>query len=77
MSGEQEPCCQSTTERIVGTWLAQVHNHCTCGVGPNGYYGAHENGCGLTPEVDLSTLDGWAETVLSEAARLAHGEVQP
>lgn len=48
--------------RIEDGWLVREANHHTCGTGPDGYYGAHEPGCGLVPEVHLSTLPGWPST---------------
>ena len=32
---------------IEGRMLCEYVEHCTCGTGPGGYYGAHEPGCGL------------------------------
>ena len=65
---EREAVPEPTRLRIHGTWLAcEVDEH-TCGTGPDGYYGHHEPGCGLIPEVDLSTLPGWAALVRAERA---------
>jgi hypothetical protein len=49
-----EPCCEGSLREAYG-WLVEEHTHCTCGAGPNGYYGAHEQGCGLVPLADLAT----------------------
>lgn len=45
---------------VMGTWLVEPVDGCTCGAGPGGYYGAHEPQCGYEPVVDLSTLPGFA-----------------
>ena len=63
---EAVPDC--TRLRIHGTWLASEVDEHTCGTGPDGYYGHHEPGCGLIPEVDLSTLPGWSVLVRAERA---------
>lgn len=54
-------CCDPETieTRIDGDWLVDVHQHHTCGTGPNGHYGAHEPGCGEVPVVNLRGLPGW------------------
>lgn len=43
-------------QRIIGTWLAEKVDGCTCGPGP---MGEHEPGCGWEPVVDLTTVPGW------------------
>ena len=48
---------------IEGHWLVEYVNEHTCGTGRDGYYGAHERGCGTVPVQDLAQMDGWAEHV--------------
>ena len=45
--------------QIVGTWLVEVTDGCTCGSPGN-----HERGCGMEPIVDLATLEGWDQDAL-------------
>ncbi|QAY70015.1 hypothetical protein [Xylanimonas protaetiae] len=54
---------------IEGTWLVEAVDGCTCGVGPHGYYGAHEPGCGSVPLVNLATLAGWTDLLAGAEAR--------
>lgn len=69
------PCCvQNQRPVISGTWLCTRHSHCTCGSVD------HEPWCGLTPEVDLSTIEGWSErpemrTEWGRAYRMADGRL--
>jgi hypothetical protein len=42
---------------IENGWLVEYVSKHTCGTGPNGYYGAHEPGCGTVPLMDL--WKGW------------------
>ena len=42
---------------IIGTWLVEVLDRCTCGTGGTLY--PHEQYCGCEPVVDLSTLEGF------------------
>ena len=44
---------------IIGTWLVEVLDHCTCGTGGTSY--SHEPYCGYEPIIDLSTLEGFKE----------------
>ena len=39
---------------IENGWLVEVVDRHTCGTGPDGYYGAHEPGCGMIPVADLA-----------------------
>lgn len=64
----REAVREPTRLRIEGTWLVREVDEHTCGTGPGGHYGLHEPGCGLIPEVDLSTLPGWAALVRAERA---------
>lgn len=64
----REAVTEPTRLRIEGTWLVQEVGRHTCGAGPGGHYGLHEPGCGLIPEVDLSTLPGWDDLVRTERA---------
>ena len=57
------PCCKMTP-RLDGRWLVSEHDHCTC----SPHMGAHEDGCGLTPEVKLDHLPGWDELVTAVTA---------
>ena len=57
------PCCKMTP-RLDGWWLVSEHDHCTC----SPHMGAHEDGCGLTPEVKLDHLPGWDELVTAVTA---------
>lgn len=45
-------------------WLVEVVNEHTCGTGEDGYYGAHEPGCGTLPIARIEDLlhqqTGWA-----------------
>lgn len=41
---------------IEGDWLVEVVNKHTCGTGPDGYYGAHEPGCGSIPVANIGPL---------------------
>ncbi len=52
-----------STFAIEGHWLVEHVNEHTCGTGKDGYYGAHEPGCGSVPLQDLSQMDGYAEHV--------------
>ena len=45
---------------IIGTWLVEALDHCTCGTGGKNLY-PHEAYCGYEPVVDLSTLEGFKE----------------
>lgn len=45
---------------IESGWLVEVVNHHTCGTGPNGYYGAHEPGCGSIPICRVEDIEGFA-----------------
>lgn len=40
-----------------GTVLIERVDYCTCGLGPNGYYGSHEYFCGAEPYGDLEGDD--------------------
>lgn len=64
--------------RIEEHWLVREVNEHTCGTGPNGYYGAHEPGCGLVPELDLSALPGWRSEaeIKAEALREAADQIR-
>lgn len=42
---------------LVNGVLVEWVNHCTCAVGPHGYYGAHERGCGSEPVAFFTALD--------------------
>lgn len=42
------------TARLEHGWIVEVANRHTCGAGENGYYGAHEPGCGLIPIFDVA-----------------------
>lgn len=53
---------------IINDYLVAITNQCTCGVGSNGYFGAHENGCGSEPLVHLSELPGWPTPVENTTA---------
>ena len=44
---------------IMGTWLVEVLDYCTCGAGGDSY--SHEQYCGYEPMVDLSDLEGFKE----------------
>lgn len=41
---------------LEGDWLVEVVNKHTCGTGPDGYYGAHEPGCGSIPVANIGPL---------------------
>lgn len=64
--------------RIEDHWLAREVGYHTCGTAVGGYYGAHEPGCGLEPELDLSTLPGWRSEaeIKAEALREAADGIQ-
>ena len=57
------PCCKMTP-RLDGWWLVSEHDHCTC----SPHMGAHEVGCGMTPDVKLDHLPGWDELVTAVTA---------
>ena len=57
------PCCKMTP-RLDGWWLVSEHDHCTC----SQHMGAHEVGCGMTPDVKLDHLPGWDELVTAVTA---------
>jgi hypothetical protein len=42
---------------IADGWIVEVGDTHTCGTGPDGHYGAHEPGCGITPLIELGELD--------------------
>lgn len=42
-------------------YLIELGDSCTCGAGPNGYYGMHESFCGAEP---CGRLDGDNPNVL-------------
>lgn len=45
------------TEYVIENgWLCEVANEHTCGTAKDGYYGAHEPGCGLIPIADITPL---------------------
>lgn len=46
---------------IMNGWLVECVGEHTCGTGPDGYYGAHEPGCGYEPLVNLSELPGYPD----------------
>lgn len=72
-AGEAATEAETGTLRVEGHWLVREVDHHTCGTSPDGYYGAHEPGCGLVPEVDLSALPGWRSEadIKAEALREA------
>jgi hypothetical protein len=41
---------------VQGDYLCEYVDHCTCGVGRGGHYGAHEPGCGLEPVGPIAQL---------------------
>lgn len=41
---------------VQGDYLCEYVDHCTCGMGRGGYYGAHEPGCGLEPVGPIAQL---------------------
>ena len=45
--------------RIDGTWLVREVEGCNCNGGDAASSGAHEPHCGLQPELNLATLDGF------------------
>lgn len=50
----EPPKPKDATYKVVGTWLVEVVDDCTCGT--NGLPYGHEPGCGTDPVVDLSRL---------------------
>ena len=61
--GEMVAAPEPSTFSIEGHWLVEHVNEHTCGTGKDGYYGAHEPGCGTLPVQDLAQMDGWDEHV--------------
>ena len=49
-------------------WLVSEAGEHTCAGGTPESGGAHEPGCGLVPELDLTTLDGWPRVDAHTAA---------
>lgn len=69
-TSEAETRAEGVRLRIEGRWLVEVVDDCTCG-GSGVLSPAHQPGCGLLPQLDLSTLPGWTDTAaraLDEAA---------
>lgn len=67
--GTPDPEPTTVRRRIEGTWLVKEVDGCTCNGGTPEANGAHEPGCGLEPELHLSTLPGWPGARDEEAAR--------
>lgn len=51
----ERPWQLATPDRVIGE-VAEVDG-CTCGQGPNGYYGAHERGCGTELAGPVAVLE--------------------